>query len=146
VPCRVLLSSPLLWQAGYCEALPDHTGLSLALLLEQELALVEALKDQLRMHDEMLSGIDSVNSKIAKAEASRHANKFDIMAEQRVVLEERKASLTAFYKGFIYFTLPVAARSRAASLRKFSSTLVAAHLTTNYALQVACLKFFTEVV
>ena len=56
-----------------------------------------------------------------------------------------QASLTAFYKGFIYFTLPFSARQRAASLRKFSSFAAAAHLTSAYALQVACVQFFKEV-
>lgn len=124
---------------------PDYTGLSLASLLEQELALVESLKEVLRMHDEMVAGIEAVTAKIVKTEASRSANKFEQVAEQRIILEERQSSLTAFYKGFIYFTLPCSARQRAASLRKFSSFAAAAHLTSAYALQVACVQFFTEV-
>lgn len=124
---------------------PDYTGLTLAVLLEQELAMVESLKELLRLHDEMISGIESMTAKIVKTEASRSANKFEQAAEQRIILEERQTSLTAFYKGFIYFSLPCSARFRAASLRRFSSFLSASQLTSSYALQVACLQFFTEI-
>ena len=123
---------------------PDYTGLTLAVLLEQELAMVDSLKELLRLHDEMVGGIESMTAKIVKTEASRSANKFEQAAEQRIILEERQASLTAFYKGFVYFSLPCAARNRAASLRRFSSFLAASQLTSSYALQVACLQFFTE--
>lgn len=124
---------------------PDYTGLTLAVLLEQELAMVESLKELLRLHDEMVSGIESMTAKIVKTEASRSANKFEQAAEQRIILEERQTSLTAFYKGFVYFSLPCSARFRAASLRRFSSFLSASQLTSSYALQVACLQFFTEI-
>ena len=127
------------------EHIPDHTGLTLAVMLEQELALVESLKELLRLHDEMVAGIEAITVKIAKTEASRSANKFELVAEQRVTLEERQTSITAFYKGFIYFSLPTAARQRAATLRKFSSLMAASQLTTCYSIQVACSRFFAEI-
>lgn len=114
-------------------------------MLEQELAMVESIKELLRMHDEMVTGIDAISAKIVKTEASRSANKYEQVAEQRIILEERQASLTAFYKGFIYFTLPLCARQRAASLRKLTSIVAASDLTSAYALQVACIKFFSDI-
>ncbi len=59
-------------------------------MLEQELSLVESIKELLRMHDEMVSGIDAITAKIVKTEASRSANKFEQAAEQRIILEERQ--------------------------------------------------------
>lgn len=59
-------------------------------MLEQELALVESLKELLRLHDEMVLGIEGVTAKIVKTEASRSANKFEQVAEQRIILEERQ--------------------------------------------------------
>lgn len=148
VVCRALpvfIYGVLETQGALYAHYPDYTGLSLAGLLEQELSLVESLKELLRLHDEMVLGIEAVTNKIVKTEASRSANKFEQVAEQRIILEERQASLTAFYKGFIYFTLPCSARQRAASLRKFSAFAAAAHLTSAYALQVACVQFFTDI-
>jgi hypothetical protein len=127
------------------QSFPDYTGLGLATMLEQELSMVESVKELLRLHDEMQTGIDSISAKIVKTEASRSANKFEQAAEQRIILEERQASLTAFYKGFIYFTLPCCARQRAASLRRLTSMVAAADLTSCYALQVACVKFFADI-
>jgi hypothetical protein len=140
-----LCGAPPYVQCGLAQSFPDYTGLGLATMLEQELSMVESVKELLRLHDEMQSGIDSISAKIVKTEASRSANKFEQAAEQRIILEERQASLTAFYKGFIYFTLPCCARQRAASLRRLTSTVAAADLTSCYALQVACVKFFADI-
>lgn len=68
----------------------DYTGLSLVMILEQELAMVESVKDLLRVHEEMLQFIDSMKGKISKTEASRSANRFELAAEQRKVLEGRQ--------------------------------------------------------
>ncbi|KAJ1434685.1 hypothetical protein B484DRAFT_417365 [Ochromonadaceae sp. CCMP2298] len=131
-------------KAKLLDQFPTYTGICLAVMVGQELALVDALRDLLRTHDEMVAGIESVAGKIVKAEASRSVNKFEVVAEQRIVLEERQACLTAFYKGFIFFSLPTCARQRAASLRKFSSAHASANLTAAHALYGACLTFFTE--
>jgi hypothetical protein len=68
----------------------DYTGLSLVMIMEQELAMVESVKDLLRVHEEMLLFIDSMKSRISKTEASRSANRFEQAAEQRKVLEGRQ--------------------------------------------------------
>lgn len=68
----------------------DYTGLSLVMIMEQELAMVESVKDLLRVHEEMIQFIDSMKGKISKTEASRSANRFEQAAEQRKVLEGRQ--------------------------------------------------------
>jgi len=68
----------------------DYTGLSLVMIMEQELAMVESVKDLIRVHEEMLQFIDSMKSKISKTEASRSANRFELVAEQRKILEGRQ--------------------------------------------------------
>jgi hypothetical protein len=41
--------------------------------------------------------------------------------------------------------MPTCARQRAASLRKLTAMVAACDLTSSYALQVACVKFFSDI-
>mmetsp|Transcript_24535 Transcript_24535/g.40906 ORF Transcript_24535/g.40906 Transcript_24535/m.40906 type:complete len:746 (+) Transcript_24535:103-2340(+) len=131
-------------KAALLQHVSDHTGLTLAVLLEQELAMVDSMRDLLKLHDDMVSSIESVANKISKAEASRSVSKYELVAEQRAILDERKSLLATFYKGFIFFTLPCLVRQRAASLRKFTASMAAAHFTATNSLYGACLQFFVD--
>jgi hypothetical protein len=86
-------------QCGLSQNFPDYTGLGWASMLEQELAMADSVKELLRMHDEMVSGIDAISAKIVKTEASRNANKFEQVAEQRIILEERQVRCGTVHTG-----------------------------------------------
>jgi hypothetical protein len=123
---------------------PEHTSFSLVTALEQELANIESLKDLCNTHTYIASMIDALNVKLSKATTSKSSNRTALMADLTQSICEKELSLSAFYKGFCYFTLPIYARQRAASLRKLTGALAAASLTTAYSLQHACREFFAS--
>lgn len=124
------------------EGNPEYTGVTLATVLEQELALVESFKELLRVHEEILHSIDAVSAKLGRVEAGKAANKQEQLAELRRNLEDKQTCLTAFYKGFVYFSLPAAARQRALTLRKLTAAVASSNLTGSFIMQKCCLEFF----
>ena len=55
-----------IWQALGEEQSPDRTGATLVVVLEQELANIEALKELFKLHDELLGAIETLTSKCNK--------------------------------------------------------------------------------
>lgn len=125
--------------------MPQYTGLTLVVALENELALMESMKELFKVHEETLQSIDSISSKLNKTESGKAVNKVELVADLRRQLEEKQHCLMAFYKGIVFFTLPSIARLRSTILRRLSSGLVCANLTSTHTLQQACLTFFSEV-
>lgn len=108
--------------------------------LEQELTNIEALKEILKVHDEMLSSIESLSSRISKSEKVAQAQ---VIFDLKNSLEEKRTNLHTFYKGLVLFSLPVFSRQRAATLRRLLGGLVSANIyTPSYPLRRSCAEFF----
>lgn len=89
--------------------------------LEYELNRYYALKELCKIHDELVSFIDSQKLKLDRMDQS----KYEKYQETRRAMEEKKQVLALFYKGFLHFTLPMSARDRAVNLRRaFTQTEV----------------------
>ena len=108
--------------------------------LEQELTNIEALKEILKVHDDMLSSIESLSSRISKTEKVAQAQ---VIFDLKNSLEEKRANLHTFYKGLVLFSLPVFSRQRAATLRRLLGGLVSANIyAPSYPLRRSCAEFF----
>lgn len=127
------------------EDVPNYIGLTLSALFEYELANIEALKELLKVHDEMVKDIESTNLKIAKLESSK-AVKLDQLQEAKRSLEDKQACVAAFYKGFMYFTIPFISRQRASHARRFFSGFICSQMSNSYTLFKACQEYFTNLV
>lgn len=113
-----------------------YTGVTLLTILEQELALVDAMKDLIRQHDDLVAAIAVTTNKL-KGNVNA-----DQMREMRETLQEKEAALSIFYAGFMYFTLPLAARQRASNMRRFTAGYVSAQTAHSFLLHRACEDFF----
>ncbi|RYH24950.1 hypothetical protein EON65_16105, partial [archaeon] len=118
-------------------AMDEYTGLTLITILEQELALVDAMKDLLKYHDEIQASIVTITNKMNTA-------KPDALHDLQDNLMQKNLNLHMFYAGFVYFSLPLAARMRAYNMRKFSSTYVASQCAMSYTLHKACTDYFVN--
>lgn len=117
-------------------AMDFYTGVTLVIVLEQELAMIDALKDLIKVHDDLCTSIQSVQNKM------RSTNNPDNMRELGESLQEKKQELKIFYSGFMYFTLPLAARQRASNFRRFGASYVSCQTAQSYLLHKACEEFF----
>lgn len=103
---------------------------------------MESFKELFRVHEEILHSIDAVSAKLGRVEAGKAANKQEQLVELRRNLEDKQTCLTAFYKGFVYFSLPAAARQRALTLRKLTAAVASSNLTGSFIIQKCCLEYF----
>ncbi len=139
----VALNSVITVRRNAEEDVPNYTGLTLAALMEYEIANVESLKELLKIHDEMVKEIDSYNNKINKLESSRNA-KMEQIQDAKRILDDKQSCLNAFYKGFIYFTIPFIARQRASYIRRFFSGQICSTMSNSYTVFKACQEFFKQ--
>ncbi len=108
--------------------------------LEQELTNIDALKEILKVHDDMLSSIENLSSRISKAEKLAQAQ---VIYDLKNLLEEKRNNLHTFYKGLVLFSLPVFSRQRAATLRRLLGGLATANIyAPSYPLRRSCVEFF----
>jgi cell division protein FtsB len=125
------------------EELPNYIGLTLSAVLEYELANVESLKELLKVHDEMVKDINSTNNQISKLETSKNV-KHEQIQDLKQRLEDKTICLNYFYKGFLYFTIPNIARSRASYSRRFFSGFICSQMSNSYSIFKACQEFFQQ--
>jgi hypothetical protein len=125
--------------------LPNYIGLTLIAFFESELTMVESFKELFKVHDEMARDIESSNNKITKMENQKNA-KLEQLTDLRRILDDKQACLNAFYKGFIYFTIPYMARQRASYARRFFSGFICSELSNNYTIFKACQDYFHQLV
>eukprot|EP00981_Chlorochromonas_danica_P013737 scaffold6806_cov177-Ochromonas_danica.AAC.9 len=122
-----------------CEAnqtMNYYTGVTLVMILEQEIAHLETLKDLLKQHDDLLGSIATLQNKI------KNTSNPDSLHDLRETMQEKDSALSMFYSGFIYFTLPLMARQRAVNMRRLTGGYVAAQTAQSYRLYHACEDFF----
>ncbi len=84
--------------------------------------------------------IDSQRSKIDKMDQS----KYDKYQEAVRLMEERKTALSMFYRGFLYFSLPMAARDRSINIRRAFSHLGCTMMVTSGSLLKSSLRFLKD--
>lgn len=104
--------------------------------------MVESCKELIKLHEEYQSIIDSLQNKIAKLETSTQSKAQEQLAENRKLLQERVMCLTMFYKGFLYFTIPLMARLRASNYRRFFACFLSTQISSSYQIYYACQEFF----
>eukprot|EP01035_Chromulina_nebulosa_P020183 gene20183-26201_t len=119
--------------------LPDYDGVLVVASLEHEISRMESLRELLKVHDEMLSSIESTTHKLNKAESAKVV-KTELVAELKLLVDEQQSCLTAYYKGLLHFTLPMCARLRSITMRRVAKYIASTNLTAHSAVQSAALS------
>lgn len=89
------------------EPRPQYTGLSIVVMFEQEISLIESLKELLKLHDEMVASIESMKNKIHKVENSRATNRFEVANEHRKTLEDKQVSERLMMSASCHYLLTI---------------------------------------
>ena len=97
-------------------------------------------KELFKIHDDLMNFIDSQRSKIDKMDQS----KYDKYQDAVRLLEERKTALAMFYRGFLYFSLPMAARDRSINIRRAFSHLGCTLMVTSGSLLKSSLRYLKD--
>eukprot|EP00595_Chromulina_sp_UTEXLB2642_P001486 CAMPEP_0196765114 /NCGR_PEP_ID=MMETSP1095-20130614/7616_1 /TAXON_ID=96789 ORGANISM="Chromulina nebulosa, Strain UTEXLB2642" /NCGR_SAMPLE_ID=MMETSP1095 /ASSEMBLY_ACC=CAM_ASM_000446 /LENGTH=399 /DNA_ID=CAMNT_0042122541 /DNA_START=457 /DNA_END=1656 /DNA_ORIENTATION=- len=119
--------------------LPDYDGVLVIASLEHEISRMESLRELFKVHDEMISSIESTTNKLNKAESAKVV-KTELVAELKLLVDEQQSCLTAFYKGLLHFTLPMCARLRSITMRRVAKYIASTNLTAHSAVQSAALS------
>ena len=120
---------------------PDYAGALVISLLEGEISRIEAFRELIKLHEEMIAGIGSIGLKLEKASAGKTKDSVPDLTKQ---LETKQAEIASFYKGFVYFTLPMNSRLRSQTLRQAFLYLGASQLAEASALRASALNFLKE--
>lgn len=150
--------SSMLSTKGECDRHSgDYIGITLIAALEQQLSLADGLRDLFKTHDDLLSNLDAVNSKISKLESTINSGggwmgssttnisvAKEQLTESKKQLQERTYALHTFYKGLVYFTIPLMARIRAGILRRLCAVYSSCMLSECYSGYKACIDFFKQ--
>lgn len=123
-------------------------GLTFSSVLEYELSNVESFKELFKLHDEMISTIDNLSMKIGKLENSRglqtNIKNYELLQDYKRQLSEKQECLQAFYKGFVYFTIPLMARLRSYYYRRLLSGYLTSQYTSSYCVYQSCHEFYEK--
>ena len=117
----------------------DYSGTLVIARLEAELSRIEAFRELIKLHEEMIAGIGSVGLKLEKASAGKSKDSVPDLSKQ---LEAKQAEIANFYKGFVYFTLPMCSRLRSHTLRQAFLAMGSTQLAEACALRASALTFF----
>jgi len=118
---------------------PDYAGALLISALEGELSRIESLRELVKQHDDMVGVMGQIGMRLEKAASGKSKDSIPDLQRQ---LELKQNELSFYYKGFVYFTLPLCARLRTAVLRKAFSYIGATALAESCHLRSASLNFF----
>jgi hypothetical protein len=121
----------------------NQDGVLLAAALEHEVSRMESIRELLRVHDEMVQTIDSITFKLTRLEEKR-VTSGDIVAELKLLLDEKQTCLAAFYKGLVYFTLPLCAKLRAYTFKRALAYLGVATLCSHSKIAAEADIFFSK--
>ncbi len=136
---------------GDCEKhSADYIGLTLIATLEHQLSVVESFRELFSYHDALVNSIDQLNNKINRFESgtaimsfmnSSTKNAEEIIESKRMV-QDRNVQLNLFYKGLVYFTVPLLARMRAGTLRRLNAVYASCAMSESYNGYKACVEYF----
>lgn len=123
--------------------LADYNTILVTTAIEHELSRCESFKEMIKIHDELCSSIDSWRVKCEKLEASQNA-KWEQLQESKRNLELKTIALNNFYKGFFYFSIPLAVKQRSFNFRRALSAIGAGQYVAAFALQNSAVQFLTD--
>lgn len=128
---------------GPKEQLGNYLGLFLICMLQFENSLMnEGFKESIKFHDDLVGHTTKMGTQIEKAVAA--PDKRHKVEEYTSKLNEIQQQTENYYKGMIYFTLPVMARLRAESYRDAMTRLSATYLVDANTGYQAILNYFTN--
>ena len=122
---------------------PDQVSIFQICALTFDLGNVEAIRDALKFCDEKCRAIADQLKKLENAEKTAKDAKDALKVEEiKVGLAKMELDRENFYKGLIYFALPMASRFRSEIYRQSYAYMAAAYLTETSQGHTACLAFF----
>jgi len=123
-----------------CGAAPDEV-MSVVLIpaVEHELNQMAAFKEMLKIHDDMMLAHGTLIIKLEKEEMGQNSAK---IADYKIRLSAAGEDRSNFYKGLIYYTLPMHARHRGHAFRAAYSSMAAVKLMEASQAHTASLEFF----
>ena len=119
---------------------PDYAGALYTPAFEYEHNRCCAFLELFKYHDDLANFIDKQRSKVEKMDRT----KLDKLTEANAILEEKKICLNAFYKGLLFFSVPLATRDRCHSLRRTAGYLGATSLVSSGLLQKGSLAMLRD--
>lgn len=109
-----------------CGAAPEESiAVVLIPAIEHELNQMGAFKEMLKVHEEMMVAHGTLILKLEKEQMGTNVLKIEEVKAKLAIAEEDRSN---FYKGFIYFTLPMHARHRGVAIRSAYSCHAAVKL------------------
>ena len=120
---------------------PDILGVIMSAMLQNELSQMDAFRDLFRTHDEINALVTSLTYKYKAEEQSEKQSRLEDYRERLAAAESSRSN---FYKGLIYFTLPMFARYRCHVFRQTYGFVSAVHLTEASKSHAAVLEFFRQ--
>jgi len=123
-----------------CGAAPDEV-MSVVLIpaVEHELNQMSAFKEMLKIHDDMMLAHGTLIIKLEKEEMGQNSAK---IADYKIRLAAAGEDRSNFYKGLVYYTLPMHARHRGYAFRAAYSSMAAVKLMEASQAHTASLEFF----
>lgn len=110
----------------------DYLNVLFYSYLERELARCASIRELLKYHDDLSTTIDSLRVNIEKLEAKNQKASTPKIVEQikaaKLEFDEQMLLLNTFFKGFFYFTLPLAVKGRSVNFRKMTECVAAYEL------------------
>lgn len=120
--------------------LPDHAGVLFSPGFEYEFNRCAAFNELFKYHDDLSNFIDKQRTKVEKMDRVR----LDKLTEAQAVLEEKKICLAAFYKGLLFYSIPLNVRDRAINLRRLSGFIGATALVSACSSEEASMSFLRD--
>ena len=125
-----------------CGAAPDEVmNIVLIPAVEHELYQMGAFREMLKIHDDMMIAHGSIIIKLEKEAMGQNQSKIDDYKAKLIIAENDRSN---FYKGLIYFTLPMHARHRGHAFRTAYSGMAAVTLMEASQAHTASLEFFSK--
>lgn len=111
--------------------------------LDHEISRISSVRELLKFHDDTVTAIDSLRVKVEKMEAQPNA-KIDQLQEAKKQLDVKKMQLSAFYKGFYFFTLPINSKLKSQNIRKMVANVGSTMLVTSHTLLTSSKQLLRE--
>ena len=124
-------------------ALPDQMAVFQICPLTFDMSVVEATRESLKFREEKCNAINSQLTKLEKAEKTAKDAKDALRVEEmKAALAKMELDRENYYKGLIYFSLPMVSRFRSEVYREAYAFMAASYLAETSQSHTACLAFF----
>lgn len=102
---------------------------------------MEAFRELLKQHEEMIASMTAMGVRLEKASSGKTKDSVPDLTKQ---LDMKQAEIANFYKGFVYFTLPMCSRMRSHALRQASLYMASIQLAEASSMRTSSLKFMED--